>query len=169
MRQKRGRVADVVQCLPAAGKGSTHERPGFEVEDIFLALVAFGNWLCESFVVVLLVFRFVSSPPSQWSGITHWNFTNGVLLLPIYWFSFFLLITCGEKTWVLSSVAKRYSKNKQELRVIVEKVELKASPQHGEEKKKRRKFVIEIQSKSCSKTFKCGRTHRLPLGVLQCL
>lgn len=29
------------------GKGSTHERPGFEVEDIFLCSVAFGNWLCE--------------------------------------------------------------------------------------------------------------------------
>lgn len=39
MRQKRARVADVVQCLPAARKGSTHERPDFEVEDIFLGWV----------------------------------------------------------------------------------------------------------------------------------
>lgn len=35
MQQKRSRVADVVQSLPAARKGSTHERPDFEVEDIF--------------------------------------------------------------------------------------------------------------------------------------
>lgn len=107
---------------------------GFWSWRYFPCSVAFGNWLCESFVVVQLVFRFVVSPPSQLSGKTRWNFTNGVLLLPIYRFIFFLLIICGEKTWVLCSVAKRYSKNKQELRVIVEKVELKASPQHGKRK-----------------------------------
>lgn len=71
---------------------------GFWSWRYFPCSVAFGNWLCESFVVVLLVFRFVvSSPlPSQLSGKTHWNFTNGVLLLPIYRFIFFLLITCGD-------------------------------------------------------------------------
>lgn len=31
MRQKRARVADVVRCLPAARKDSTHERLDFEV------------------------------------------------------------------------------------------------------------------------------------------